>query len=107
MGWSRGGAVGTSDERDRYARLQAAATGDRAARHAIAAEARPALTRRLRREFEAADRPSDEAVVAAVVEEGCRAAFEDMSEKPDNWPMYEWLGWHVEREACDAGRRCS
>jgi hypothetical protein len=107
MGWSGGGPVGTNDERDRYARIRAAASGDRTARDAIAAEARPALIRRLRRELEAAERPSDEAVVAAVFEHGCRAAFDDMGAKPGNWPMYEWLAWHVEREACAAGRRGS
>jgi hypothetical protein len=107
VSWSRGGATGTNDERDRYARLRAAAAGDRMAREAIVAEARPGLRRRLGRELEAADRDSAEALVAAVVEHGCRAAFDDISEKPGNWPMYEWLAWHVEREACGAGHSCA
>jgi hypothetical protein len=101
MRWSRSVAAGPNDERCRYARIQAAVGGDREARDAIVAEARPALIRRLQRELEAAHRDSAETVIAPVVEQACRVAFETIGEKPVNWSMYGWLAWHVEREAGD------
>jgi hypothetical protein len=101
MRWSRSVAAAPNDERGRYARIQAAARGDREARDAIVAEARPALIRRLQREMKAAHRDAAETVIAPVVEQACRVAFETISEKPANWSMYGWLAWHVEREARD------
>jgi hypothetical protein len=101
MVWRWGVAGGSNDERRRYARLHAAARGDREARDAIVAEARPGLIRRLQREMEGLHLDATEVVIAPVVEQACRVAFDNIAQKPADWSMYGWLVWHVEREAFD------
>ena len=107
MGWRSGAAGGSDDERGRYARIQAAARGDREARDAIMAEARPGLTRHLQREMEAAHLVTSEALMSPVVEHACRVALDSISEKPANWSLYGWMVWHVDRESWGAGVRPS
>jgi hypothetical protein len=103
MGWRSRAAGGSIDERGRYARIQAAAAGDRDARDAIVGEARSGLTRHLQREMEAAHLDTSDALLSPVVEHACRVAFDSISEKPANWSLYGWMVWHVDREAWDAG----
>jgi hypothetical protein len=107
MRWRSGVAGGSADERGRYARIQAAAAGDRGARDAIVGEARPGLTRHLQREMEAAHLDTSEALMSPVVEHACRVAFDSISEKPANWSLYGWMVWHVDRESWGAGVRPS